>query len=220
MLSLIYRPSHSNLDRLIYLEYNTMASYAIALSLLLATVLLATLKVEAREMQYFSHFNIPQDEQSALKPVPEINNYNRRNFENHEIDIPTEEFIANIQKDSAESNSFPHGFDKNSYITAPQGVHASENKEFELTAEEQKFFNEKDRMNGYTNMKVRENVNAKEAQGMSDTRTLENGKYYYNPMSDIRASGKYNSAYKSKYDEFRHLEDFEFNPQNPEGYFP
>ncbi|KAK1366942.1 hypothetical protein POM88_042503 [Heracleum sosnowskyi] len=211
-----------------------MASYATALSFLLAVVLFTTLNVEARDSKFFSNFN-PEVDQPALKPSSEINNFNGYNFENREGDIPVEDFTGNIKEDSSETNGFPRDFDERSYASVPQdseekesndfyypdkskpsegvdkqNLDASANKGFELTADEDKFFDVKQGMNGFD-----ENAHANEAPGMSDTRTLEDGKYYeYNPTRDD------NSQYKSKYDEFRPLKDFEYNPQNQVGFVP
>ncbi|KAK1373786.1 hypothetical protein POM88_029979 [Heracleum sosnowskyi] len=216
-----------------------MASYATALSFLLAVVLFTTLKIEARESKFFSNFN-PEVDQPPLKPSSEINNSNGYNFENSEGDIPVEDLTENIKEDSSETNGFPRDFDERSYATVPQdskekesndfyypdkskpsegvdkqNMDASANNGFELTAEEDKFFDVKQGMNGFATgyKNDDENAHANEAQGMSDTRILENAKYYYNPTRD-------NSEYKSKYDEFRPLKDFEYNPQNQVGFVP
>lgn len=228
-----------------------MASYAKALSFLIVIAFLTTLKVEARESKYFSKFN-PQVEQPSFKPSSEIKNYNDFHFENPETDIPPEEFIENIKRDSSVTNALSRDFDQRSYVTGPQGskekdgsdfyypnnkfnpaedmhkTDASANDVFELTDEEKKFFNEKEGMNSYASYKNdRENVHAKEAQGMSDTRTLENGKYYFNPrvVRGNRGSARSNEnfgnrVYKSNSDEFRPLKDFEYNPQNQVGFVP
>ncbi|KAK1404412.1 hypothetical protein POM88_004017 [Heracleum sosnowskyi] len=222
-----------------------MANYAKALSVLLVIAFFTTLKVEARDSKYFSKFN-QQVEQPSFKPSSETKNYNDFQFENPETDFPPEEFIENIKKDSSETNAFSRDSDEPSYMTGPQtykerdgndafypneGVRntdASANDGFELSDEEKKFFNEKEGTNSYkTYNNDRENVHATEAQGLSDTRTLENGKYFYNPRAVKPNSGSERSneyfgkkEYKSKYGEFRPLKDFEYNPQNQDGFLP
>ena len=203
-----------------------------AFSFLLLIVFLTTLEAEARESKYFSKFN-PRAEQPPLKPSTQINTHNNYNSEIHESDFPTEEFIENINKDSSKTNRFPRDFGEHSYVSVSGGhkkkdsndfynpVRASTNGVFELSEEEKKFFNVKDAKNNY---KDRENVHAKEAQGMSDTRTLENGKYYYNPVvARAKRGGEGyfgNREFKPTYDEFRPLKDFEYNSQNQVGFIP
>ncbi|KAK1381418.1 hypothetical protein POM88_028162 [Heracleum sosnowskyi] len=181
-----------------------MASYATAaLSFLLVVVLFTTLKVEARESKFFSNFN-PEVDQPPLKPSSEINNFNGYNFENSEGDIPVEDLTENIKEDSSETNGFPRDFDerfvpqdsnekesndfyypdksKPSEGVDKQNMDASANNGFDLTAEEDKFFDVKQGMNGFATgyKNDDENAHANEAQGMSDTRTLEN-KYLPEP---------------------------------------
>ncbi|KAL8132483.1 hypothetical protein AgCh_008104 [Apium graveolens] len=222
-----------------------MANYAKALSFLVVIAFLTALNVEARESKYFSKFNPQVLDEPSFKQSSEIKDFH---FENPETDLPPEEFIANIYKDSSETKGVSRDFDQRSYVIGSQGNKQKGGKDFyypnklnladdmlnrdvpandrfELTDEEKKFFNEKESKKSYSSfMNNRENVDAKGAQGMSDTRTLENGKYFYNPrvVRVNRGGHDYfgNKEYKSKYDEFRPLKDFEYNPQNQVGFVP
>ncbi|KAF1002860.1 uncharacterized protein LOC141700035 [Apium graveolens] len=160
-----------------------------------------------------SYVTVPQGTNLYdTKLTPTATNYENEFTNNEEKLTPEEEklFDENRNNNQRTENSFVN-------LNEPQKL--SETPKY---AEMDNYFNDNHNHNTYN----RDTYSVKEPQGMSDTRTLENGKYYYTLNGDGRQRGyvkggpgsspKYNSegyygnnkAPKSKY-EFDTMEEYE-----------
>lgn len=160
-----------------------------------------------------SYVTVPQGTNLYdTKFTPTATNYENEFANNEEKLTPEEEKLFNENFNNNERK-------ENSYVNFNEPQKLSETPKF---AEMDNYFNDNHNHNTYNS----DTYNVKEPQGMSDTRTLENGKYHYALNRDGRPSGyvkggpgssrKYNSegyygnngAPKSKY-EFDTMEEFE-----------
>lgn len=171
-----------------------------------------------------SYVTVPQgDNREKFDNNGLPSNYNERAY----VTVPQGGNKEKFENEEFHNNGLPSNYNEHSYVTVPQGTNLYDtkfnefsNNEEKLTPEEEELFNENRNHHNEHNQNAYNNYNVNEPQGMSDTRTLENGKYRYtldgqgrqrgwNPPK-YKSEGYYgnNGERKSRY-EFDTMEEFE-----------